>query len=265
MRALLLKRAAPLVNRAEPGGRKLLPGRWQLRGTRQPRLPGQLAIFKVYLEVLPLLPLLPLPSLALPLGSSTARLALPRARRQVRDWSEAARVEEPFQRSSLKTLFRRLHWSPDGQFLCCPHAFKKPVNIAVVLRRPLEGTDWQQECDFVGHDSPVACCAFSPATYTRERAGADGGSRLSSAYFCCALGGQDCHLSIWLTSKAKPLIVVRDLFEQDVLDLSWTPDGYHLLACSMDGTLAVVTLSVEELGAALTPQERAALPPEPQP
>ena len=43
-----------------------------------------------------------------------------------RDWSEAARIEAPFQRSTAKTLFRRLDWSPDGQFLCCPHAFKKP-------------------------------------------------------------------------------------------------------------------------------------------
>lgn len=74
----------------------------------------------------------------------------PLATHQVRDWSEAARIEEPFQRASLKTLFRRLRWSPDGQFLCCPHAYKKPVNIAVVLRRPLQGSTWQQECDFVG-------------------------------------------------------------------------------------------------------------------
>ena len=35
--------------------------------------------------------------------------------------------------------------SPDGQFLCCPHAFKKPVHIAVVLRRPKSGNAWAQE------------------------------------------------------------------------------------------------------------------------
>ena len=157
-----------------------------------------------------------------------------------RDWKEAARVDEPFQRTSQKTLFRRLGWSPDGQFLCCPHAFKKPVNIAVVLRRPASGSEWMQECDFVGHSDPVVCAAFNPRTFRRAQTangdgGADGGAKKGAPYSCCALGGQDCTLSLWLTSSPKPLVVVRKIFEQDVLDLSWSPDGCTLLACSMDG------------------------------
>lgn len=123
----------------------------------------------------------------------------------------------------------------------------------MVLRRPLQGAVWEQECDFVGHNSPVVCCSFSPSTYSRKPTSS--GSRGETAYFCCALGGQDCHVSVWVTSKAKPLVVVRDLFDQDVLDLAWTPDGYHLLACSMDGTLAVVSLSSDELGHQLSPSE----------
>ena len=160
-----------------------------------------------------------------------------------RDWTEAARIEAPFQRSTAKTLFRRLAWSPDGQFLCCPHAFKKPVNIAVVLRRPSgqPGDDgWAQECDFVGHNSPVGVVAFNQLIFRRGGGGgaatgggtgtaavASGGSddAPSAPYCCCAVGGQDCLLSIWLTSRPKPLVVVKDIFEQDVLDLAWTPDG----------------------------------------
>ena len=74
-------------------------------------------------------------------------------------------------------------------------------------------------------------------------------------------------MSIWLTSMPKPLIVIKELFAQecshrhphrhshlhphrhahlhshrdlichvqDALDLSWSPDGYTLLCCSMDG------------------------------
>ena len=159
-----------------------------------------------------------------------------------RDWTEAARIEAPFQRSTAKTLFRRLTWSPDGQFLCCPHAFKKPVNIAVVLRRPSgqPGEDgWAQECDFVGHNSPVGVVAFNQLIFRRGGGGgAATGSGTGTAaapsgaddtpsapYCCCAVGGQDCLLSIWLTSRPKPLVVVKDIFEQDVLDLAWTPDG----------------------------------------
>jgi len=53
------------------------------------------------------------------------------------DWTLVRRVEAPFQRATEKTLFRRPGWSPDGSFLCCPHAFKRPEHIAVVLRRPV--------------------------------------------------------------------------------------------------------------------------------
>ena len=85
-----------------------------------------------------------------------------------RDWQPVARIEEPFQRTSQKTLFRRLGFSSDGQFLCCPHAYKKPANIAVVHRRPAgAGQEWPHECDFVGHSNPVVCAAFNPRIFRR--------------------------------------------------------------------------------------------------
>lgn len=73
-----------------------------------------------------------------------------------RDWTQVKRVEAPFQKATEKTLFRRPGWSPDGQFLCCPHAFKRPIHIAVVLRRPVR-------C----HHRPCAACA-APAPATRR-------------------------------------------------------------------------------------------------
>ena len=154
-----------------------------------------------------------------------------------REWRPAARIEAPFQRTSQKTLYRRLCWSGDGQFLCCPHAFKKPVNIATVLKRPAAGSEWKEECDFVGHTDPVVCAAFNPRAFRRAPlpappptgaegdgapaaadAAAAGGAaarkQSTAAYSCCALGAQDCTLSIWLTSSPRPLLVVRQLFEQ---------------------------------------------------
>ena len=175
-----------------------------------------------------------------------------------REWRQAAKIESPFQRTSQKTLFRRLGWAPDGQHLCCPHAFKKPVNVAVALCRPTSGTAWVEACDFVGHTDPVVCAGFNPRTFRRraaapsaDGAGAAAGGGEAGAgrmYSCVALGGQDCTLSIWLTTLPRPLLVVRQIFEQDVLDLSWTPDGRTLLACSMDGTVACVHLDEAEIG-----------------
>ena len=179
-----------------------------------------------------------------------------------RDWQESARIEEPFERSTNKTLFRRLSWSPDGQFLCCPHAFKKPMNIAVVMRRAQERGAWVQECDFVGHQSPIVVAAFSPQIYTPPAAAAPAAAAAKGAapkaHCCCAVGGQDCNLSVWLTSRAKPLVVVRDLFEKDVLDMAWSPDGRALFCVSMDGTLAALQLEVAEIGTPLPAAERQA-------
>ena len=63
--------------------------------------------------------------------------------------------------------------------MCCPHAFKKPVNIAVVLKRPRDGNEWSEACDFVGHTDPVVCASFNPRTFRRAAApGSDGQVRL---------------------------------------------------------------------------------------
>lgn len=53
-----------------------------------------------------------------------------------------------------------------------------------------------------------------------------------------ALGSQDGRLSVWRVDRDRPLLVANRVFKHTVVDLAWTPDGYHLLACSMDGTLA---------------------------
>lgn len=42
--------------------------------------------------------------------------------------------------------------------------------------------------------------------------------------------------------------MMNDVFDQTVLDLSWSSDGKILMACSMDGSVAVVILKEKELG-----------------
>lgn len=52
--------------------------------------------------------------------------------------------------------------------------------------------------------------------------------------------------------------MVHDLFEESVLDLSWTQvkDQTILLACSTDGTIAALLLSEDELGISLSAEEK---------
>ena len=77
-------------------------------------------------------------------------------------------------------------------------------------------------------------------------------------YCCIAVGSRDRSISVWMTSQPRPLIVAHDLFESSVLDISWSKDGYRLLACSQDGTVAAMIFSPNELGHKLTSDERQA-------
>jgi protein HIRA/HIR1 len=70
----------------------------------------------------------------------------------------------------------------------------------------------------------------------------------------CALGGQDPSISIWVTKYSRPLCVAADVFQNNIYDLAWSPDGRYVVACSQDGTVAFLQLD-EELGTAIEDDE----------
>jgi protein HIRA/HIR1 len=61
----------------------------------------------------------------------------------------------------------------------------------------------------------------------------------------CALGSQDRSISIWVTKFSRPVCVANDVFDNNVYDISWMPDGTSLFACSQDGTVACILLDTE--------------------
>lgn len=94
---------------------------------------------------------------------------------------------------------------------------------------------------------------------TSSKVGASKSNALASKtvkYCCIAIGSRDRSISVWLTSQPRPLIVAHDLFESSVLDISWSKDGYRLLACSQDGTVAAMIFSPAEIGHKLTSEEK---------
>jgi protein HIRA/HIR1 len=79
-----------------------------------------------------------------------------------------------------------------------------------------------------------------------------------------ALGSLDQSVSVWITGQPRPLLVARDVFERQVMDLSWcvlrpckhtawltcprrSSDGLTLYACSADGRIAVFIFTEEFL------------------
>ena len=43
----------------------------------------------------------------------------------------------------------------------------------------------------------------------------------AAARILAALGADDCSVSVWRTKIARPLIVAKEVFERQIMDLSW--------------------------------------------
>ncbi|KAJ9474304.1 Protein HIR1 [Pseudozyma hubeiensis] len=156
------------------------------------------------------------------------------------DWGLERSVTDPFLASPSTAFFRRPSWSPDGSLLLCANAMSGPVFVASVVKR----ANWSSDIYFVGHENAVVVTAFSPKIFV----GFDGGTHSCVV----ALGSLDQSVSIWVTGLEQPVLVARDVFERQVMDLSWSADGYTLYACSSDGTVAVFHLSPELISDALS-------------
>ena len=63
-------------------------------------------------------------------------------------------------------------------------------------------------------------------------------------------------MTVWATNRPKPVCIVKTCFTQSVVDLCWSPDGYSLIACSTDGTVAIFTFDEKELGVAMSDEAK---------
>lgn len=107
-----------------------------------------------------------------------------------------------------------------------------PVFVAAVIER--EG--WQSNISFVGHQNTIQVAAFNPRLFFQK------GEKPSRVNASCmlALGADDYNISIWRNTMHKPLVVIRDVFMRQLLDLDWANDGLTLYGCSADGTICTV-------------------------
>ena len=165
------------------------------------------------------------------------------------DWKEECTLTEPFVECGGTTHVLRLNWSPDGQLLVSAHAMNNCGSVAQIIDR--EG--WTAVRDYVGHRKAVTCVRFNQnllRTVTRK-----GDREREVTFSCLAVGSRDRSVSVWLTKAKRPLVVVHDLFDDSVMDLSWSSCGKRLLACSWDGSVACIEFEKHELGKRLSDLE----------
>ncbi|KAI7983477.1 Protein HIRA [Camellia lanceoleosa] len=182
------------------------------------------------------------------------------------DWSLVHRTDGHWTKSLGSTFFRRLGWSPCGHFITTTHGFQKPRHSAPVLERG----EWAATFDFLGHNAPIIVVKFNHSMFRRNssntqeaKAAPAGwtngtsktGGKEAQPYNIIAIGSQDRTITVWTTASPRPLFVAKHFFTQSVVDLSWSPDGYSLFACSLDGTVATFHFEEKELGQRLTDTE----------
>ncbi|KAL6129723.1 hypothetical protein ACLB2K_073072 [Fragaria x ananassa] len=184
------------------------------------------------------------------------------------DWSLVHKTDGHWTKSLGSTFFRRLGWSPCGHFITTTHGFQKPRHSAPVLERG----EWSATFDFLGHNAPVIVVKFNHSMFKRNLFNAqegkaapvgwtNGASKIGGKekeqqpYNVIAIGSQDRTITVWTTASPRPLFVAKHFFTQSVVDLSWSPDGYSLFACSLDGSVATFHFEAKELGHRLSDAE----------
>ncbi|XP_012671317.1 protein HIRA [Clupea harengus] len=167
------------------------------------------------------------------------------------DWQLETNITKPFNECGGTTHVLRLSWSPDGQYLVSAHAMNNSGPTAQIIERD----GWKTNMDFVGHRKAVTVVKFNPKIFKKKHK--NGSSQKGSGpYCCCAVGSKDRSLSVWLTSLKRPLVVIHDLFDKSIMDISWTLNGMGIMVCSMDGTVAFLSFNLDELGDPLNEEEK---------
>ncbi|KAI6648655.1 Protein HIRA-like protein isoform X1 [Oopsacas minuta] len=153
------------------------------------------------------------------------------------DWSMETKISQPFNHCSGTTHLLRLSWSPDGRNIVTAHALNNTFPVSHIVDR----NNWQYDKSFVGHQKAIEVAAFNSNLFSYDL-------KSSQSHTIVALGSKDSSISIWNTAKTKPILLVEQVFSSSILDLSWSSDGYRLLACSWDSSIALLKFSEAELG-----------------
>uniref|UniRef100_A0A6I8QB75 Protein HIRA n=2 Tax=Xenopus tropicalis TaxID=8364 RepID=A0A6I8QB75_XENTR len=167
------------------------------------------------------------------------------------DWQLETSITKPFDECGGTTHVLRLSWSPDGHYLVSAHAMNNSGPTAQIIERD----GWKANMDFVGHRKAVTVVKFNPKIFKKKQKNGSS-TKTNCPYCCCAVGSKDRSLSVWLTCLKRPLVVIHELFDKSIMDISWTLNGLGILVCSMDGSVAYLDFSQDELGDPLSEEEK---------
>ncbi|GAA5888497.1 hypothetical protein JCM16303_002190 [Sporobolomyces ruberrimus] len=159
------------------------------------------------------------------------------------DWGLEKSIEEAFD-GAPKSNGTRPAWSPDGAYIVAPNSMNGPVFVAGVIRRKdvTTGDGWDLASSLIGHPDIVQVAAYNPLLFLRDP---NLPPSITNTATLVAISARSS-ISLWFSNMSHPFVVMEEVFERDVLDLSWSKDGLHLWACSSDGQASVASFDLSE-------------------
>lgn len=160
--------------------------------------------------------------------------------------------------SMSQSLFRRLSWSSDGQFISTTAGKIGSQHMAPLFER----SSWKQFATLSGHSKTITTSRINPRLFKDENSSQELDyetgtyKKALSCYSVVALASIDSTISIWKPFMSKPFAVILDIFNMGVTDLTWGFNGNILLASSNDGKVFYVHFKPGVLGQPLSELEK---------
>ncbi|KAI5189428.1 protein HIRA/HIR1 [Nematocida minor] len=156
-------------------------------------------------------------------------------------------TKKPFKGVQMESFFGRMSWSPDGKYIACGLAFLEKQDAVALLSANLA-----RSYTLIGHTAPVETVAFNPFLWEKD----------GSTSYILATGSQDRSVAIWSSGSSKPLILLKEVSCQPIMDLQWSSNGKVLFGCAYDGSVFYMEFEDGEFGVPHTPviEESRALP-----
>ena len=148
------------------------------------------------------------------------------------------------------SMFRRLSWSADGQFISTTAGRVGGLHTAPLIER----SSWRCLATLTGHHKTITSSRINPRLYREQTAEGESGGL--QCYSVVAIASIDSTITVWKPSMERPLTVMMDIFRMGISDLSWGFNGNILLASSHDGKVVCLHYKPGRLGQPLTELEK---------
>lgn len=150
------------------------------------------------------------------------------------------RISKLINKTSMNVDYKRISWSPDGEYVSVPTASKNQTSLISLLSR---SNGWNNILSLVGHNLDCEVVQYNPMIYNSSE-----NSDNPKLFNVIATAGSDMTLVVWNTTKDKPIFILKEISKKPIVDLCWDKTGNSLFVASLDGHLSIVSFHSQELG-----------------